>query len=155
MSDSEDDWETADVPEGQFTKVDMEAVRAAEAAAAAEEAIRREREAEAAAAASLKASREQAQREAMDRYLTEMEIRASEAIADRRQWEEHLERCLQQEREDIERKRQLATENSDFIKQQMDWNRTKRKHERKTFVRGASARKGGAARGSAALSASS
>ena len=66
MSDSEDDWETADVPEGQFTKVDMEAVRAAEAAAAAEEAIRREREAEAAAAASLKASREQAQREASD-----------------------------------------------------------------------------------------
>jgi hypothetical protein len=46
---------------------------------------------------------EAAYREAMDRYLTEMEIRASEAIADRRQWEEHLDHCLNQERGDQQR----------------------------------------------------
>ena len=85
MSDSEDDWETADVPEGQFTKVDMEAVRAAEAAAAAEEAIRREREAEAAAAASLKASREQAQREASAKpmILVDLTILSDGAVHNR------------------------------------------------------------------------
>jgi hypothetical protein len=31
MSDSEDDWETADVPEGTFVKVDSAAIEAAEA----------------------------------------------------------------------------------------------------------------------------
>ena len=35
MSDSEDDWETADVPEGTFVKVDSAAIEAAEAEAAA------------------------------------------------------------------------------------------------------------------------
>merc|ERR1712194_231382 len=62
---------------------------------------------------------EKAHREAMDRFLSEMEVRASEAIADRRQWEEHLDRCLKQERHDLDRKRCLAQENSDFILQQM------------------------------------
>ena len=57
----------------------------------------------------------------MDRYLTEMEIRASEAISDKRQWEEHLERCLRQERDDIDRKKSLCKENSSFIQKQMDW----------------------------------
>lgn len=45
MSDSEgDDWETAEVPEGQFTKVDTEAIAAAEAEAAEEARAKRERE---------------------------------------------------------------------------------------------------------------
>ncbi|CAD7971804.1 unnamed protein product [Amoebophrya sp. A25] len=82
---------------------------------------------------------EKAHREAMDRYLTEMEIRASEAIADRRQWEEHLERCLKQERDDMDRKRSLAVENQDFIQQQMEWNRVKRGHDRQNWIMGASA----------------
>eukprot|EP00392_Amoebophrya_sp_AT5.2_P010445 g10505.t1 len=64
---------------------------------------------------------EKAHREAMDRYLTEMEIRASEAIADRRQWEEHLDRCLKQERDDMDRKRALAAENQDFIYGPTSW----------------------------------
>ena len=42
MSDSEDDWETADVPEGTFVKVDSAAIEAAEAEAAAAKARARE-----------------------------------------------------------------------------------------------------------------
>merc|ERR1712194_804667 len=82
---------------------------------------------------------EKAHREAMDRFLSEMEVRASEAIADRRQWEEHLDRCLKQERHDLDRKRCLAQENSDFILQQIRWNSVKKNHDRKSFVASASA----------------
>lgn len=82
---------------------------------------------------------EKANREAMDRHLTEMEIRASEAIQDRRQWEEHIDRCHKQERQDLDRKKTLCQENSDFILQQMEWNRTKRSHDRKNYIASASA----------------
>lgn len=82
---------------------------------------------------------EQAYKEAMDRHITEMEIRASESIQERRQWESHISRCLQQERQDIEKRRALCKENSDFLQQQMHWNEQKRCEARKTFVEGASA----------------
>lgn len=82
---------------------------------------------------------EQAFREAMDRYLTEMEVRASEAIVDKQQWEEHLERCLRQERNDIDRKRALATENQAFIQKQIDWNKTKKRYDKHEFIEAASA----------------
>lgn len=82
---------------------------------------------------------EQAYKEAMDRHITEMEIRASEAIQERKQWEAHIGRCLQQERQDIEKRRALCKENSDFLQQQMHWNEQKRCEARKTFVEGASA----------------
>jgi len=85
------------------------------------------------------AKQEAAFREAMDRYLTEMEIRASEAIADKRQWEEHLERCLQQERNDMERKKGLCKENSDFVQQQMEWNKRKFRQDRLSYIESASA----------------
>jgi len=82
---------------------------------------------------------EQAFREAMDRYLTEMEVRASEAIADKQQWEEHLERCLRQERNDIDRKRALASENQSFVQKQIDWNKTKKRYDKHEFIEAASA----------------
>lgn len=40
---------------------------------------------------------------------------------DRRQWEEHLDRCLKQERDDMDRKRALAAENQDFIYGPTSW----------------------------------
>ena len=42
-----------------------------------------------------------------------MEIRASEAVKERQQWENHIARCLQQERADFEKKRQRESENQE------------------------------------------
>ena len=64
MSDSEDDWETADIAEGQFQKVDTEAIAAAEAAAVEQAKAAREREKRAARERELKEKEEEARQEA-------------------------------------------------------------------------------------------
>jgi len=80
-----------------------------------------------------------AYKEALDRHLTEMEIRASEAVKERQEWENHITRCLQQERDEFEKKRQLNMENADFLHQQMRWNEEARHDQRRHLVDCASA----------------
>ena len=61
MSDSEDDgWETADIPDGQFTRVDTEAIAAAEAAAVERAKAAREKEKQAARENELRKKEEEA-----------------------------------------------------------------------------------------------
>jgi len=80
-----------------------------------------------------------AYKEALDRHLTEMEIRASEAVKERQEWENHITRCLQQERDEFEKKRMLNMENADFLHQQMRWNEEARHDQRRHIVDCASA----------------
>lgn len=80
-----------------------------------------------------------AYKEALDRHITEMEIRASEAVKEREQWENHISRCLQQEKEDFDKKRMLNMENQDYIHQQMRWNEEARHDQRRHLVDIASA----------------
>merc|ERR1719440_795565 len=75
-----------------------------------------------------------AYKEALERHITEMEIRASEAVKERQQWENHIARCLQQERQDFEKKRQRESENQDFLTQQMRWNEEARHDQRRHAV---------------------
>merc|ERR1719380_75626 len=75
-----------------------------------------------------------AYKEALQRHITEMEIRASEAVKERQQWENHIARCLQQERADFEKKRQRESENQDFLTQQMRWNEEARHDQRRHMV---------------------
>jgi len=79
-----------------------------------------------------------AYKEALERHITEMEIRASEAVKERQQWENHIARCLQQERADFEKKRQRESENQDFLTQQMRWNEEARHDQRRHMVEVAS-----------------
>merc|ERR1719149_159441 len=80
-----------------------------------------------------------AYKEALERHITEMEIRASEAVKEREQWENHISRCLQQEKEDFDKKRMLNMENQDYIHQQMRWNEEARHDQRRHLVDIASA----------------
>jgi hypothetical protein len=75
-----------------------------------------------------------AYKEALERHITEMEIRASEAVKERQQWENHIARCLQQERADFEKKRARESENQDFLTQQMRWNEEARHDQRRHMV---------------------
>jgi hypothetical protein len=79
-----------------------------------------------------------AYKEALERHITEMEIRASEAVKERQQWENHIARCLQQERADFEKKRLRESENQDFLTQQMRWNEEARHDQRRHMVEVAS-----------------
>lgn len=85
------------------------------------------------------AKQEAAYREAMDRHINEMEMRAAQAVGERQEWEGHIKQCLVQEREDLNRRRALCSENQDFVKQQMNFNEAKRNQGRKTFIENASA----------------
>jgi hypothetical protein len=85
------------------------------------------------------AKEEVAYREAMDRHIGEMEQRAAMAVFEKQEWEGHIKNCLLQEKDDIKRRRDLCEANSQFIKQQMDWNASKRQEGRKTFIENASA----------------
>jgi len=79
-----------------------------------------------------------AYKEALERHITEMEIRASEAVKERQQWENHIARCLQQERQDFEKKRALNQENQEYLTAQMRWNEEARHDQRRHMVEVAS-----------------
>jgi hypothetical protein len=79
-----------------------------------------------------------AYKEALERHITEMEIRASEAVKERQQWENHISRCLQQERQDFEKKRARENENQEYLTQQMRWNEEARHDQRRHMVEVAS-----------------
>merc|ERR1719160_831028 len=87
----------------------------------------------------LKTRHEHAFQEAMDRHITEIESQAKEAVRDKEQWEGHLQRCLMQERQDMEWKRALAKENSELLQHQMAINEKKRADGRQKYIEGASA----------------
>jgi len=79
-----------------------------------------------------------AYKEALERHITEMEIRASEAVKERQQWENHIARYLQQERQDFEKKRALNAENQEYLTAQMRWNEEARHDQRRHMVEVAS-----------------
>jgi hypothetical protein len=69
MSDSDDDWETAEIPEGAFQRVDVAAIEAAEREArdrAAAEALARDRAAEEAVACQEASRLEREKKKALD-----------------------------------------------------------------------------------------
>mmetsp|Transcript_57872 Transcript_57872/g.154636 ORF Transcript_57872/g.154636 Transcript_57872/m.154636 type:complete len:545 (+) Transcript_57872:110-1744(+) len=82
---------------------------------------------------------ERAYQEALERHIAEMEGKAVEAIKEREQWETHINRCLQQERDDVSKRRGLCRQNQEFIRQQMEWNEKRRGANRDAFVEAASA----------------
>jgi len=77
---------------------------------------------------------ERAYQEALDRHISDMEGKAAEAIKEREQWESHLGRCIQQEREDMQHKRALSMQNQEFLRQQMEWNERRRGANRDTYL---------------------
>jgi hypothetical protein len=86
-----------------------------------------------------KKAQEAAYREALNRHLSEMEVRAGEAIRGRQEWESHVSNCLAQEASEFRKRKELQSHNADFISQQILWNEQKRSEERKRAVIGASA----------------
>lgn len=82
---------------------------------------------------------EAAFQEAMDRHITEIESQAQEAVRTKDLWENHLQRCLIQERQDMEWRRALAKENSELLQHQMALNEQKRADGRQQYIEGASA----------------
>merc|ERR1719389_79856 len=82
---------------------------------------------------------EHAFHEAMDRHISEIENQAVEAVREKEKWEGHLQRCLMQERQDMEWRRALAKENSDLLQHQMALNEKKRADGRQQYIEGASA----------------
>lgn len=83
--------------------------------------------------------REVAFKEAMDRHIGEMEARAQEAMGERQAWHEHVNMCMEQERDDITTKRMRAMENKHFIQQQKRLNAERRKGQRHEDIVAASA----------------
>jgi len=83
--------------------------------------------------------KEVAYKEAMDRHICAMEARAAEAIAERAAWGDHMEACLEQERDEINAKRTRAQMNLHFIKHQMCMGEDKKKSTRNEDIEAASA----------------
>lgn len=82
---------------------------------------------------------EAAYKEAMDRHINEMEIAAGDAIREKKQWNSYIKQCIQEERGDKERRRQLCKDNQSFVQKQMSFNESRRVEGRKTFIENASA----------------
>lgn len=85
------------------------------------------------------AAQEQAYKEAMDRHINEMEIAAGDAIKEKKQWEMYIKQCIEEEKNDIERRRGLCRDNQAFVQSQMQHNERRRQEGRKTFIENASA----------------
>lgn len=83
--------------------------------------------------------REVAFKDAMDRHIGEMEARAQEAMGERNAWHEHVNMCMEQERDDIMNKRMRAMENKHFLQQQKRLNAERRKGQRHEDIIAASA----------------
>merc|ERR1719326_2821467 len=75
----------------------------------------------------------------MDRHITEMENRASEAVAEKEAWHSHVNDCLCQERDEMQVKRSRAQQNMYFLRQQVQWREKQKKEQRKDDIVSASA----------------
>jgi hypothetical protein len=83
--------------------------------------------------------REVAYKEAMDRHISEMENRASEAVNEKDAFHSHVNDCLSQERDEMQIKRQRAQQNQYFLRQQVQWREKQKKEQRKDDIVAASA----------------
>jgi len=83
--------------------------------------------------------REVAYKEAMDRHISEMESRASEAVREKDAWHSHINDCLMQERDEMQVKRSRAQENQYFLRQQVQWREKQKKEQRKDDIVASSA----------------
>merc|ERR1719324_955538 len=83
--------------------------------------------------------KEVAYKEAMDRHISEMEARASEAVREKEAWHAHVNDCLLQERDEIQVKRSRAQQNQYFLRQQVQWREKQKKEQRKDEIIAASA----------------
>jgi hypothetical protein len=83
--------------------------------------------------------KEVAYKEAMDRHISEMEARASEAVREKEAWHGHVNDCLLQERDEIQVKRSRAQQNQYFLRQQVQWREKQKKEQRKDEIIAASA----------------
>lgn len=83
--------------------------------------------------------REVAYKEAMDRHISEMEARASEAVREKESWHSHVNDCLAQERDEINDKRSRYQQNQYFLRQQVQWAEKKKKDQRREDIVAASA----------------
>merc|ERR1719198_2133083 len=63
--------------------------------------------------------KELAYKEAMDRHIAAMEARASEVMAEKQQWSQHVQDCMAQEREEEASKRQKAGINLHYLQHQI------------------------------------
>lgn len=83
--------------------------------------------------------KEVAYKEAMDRHISEMEARASEAVREKEAWHAHVNDCLLQERDEIQVKRSRAQQNQYFLRQQVQWREKQKKEQRKDEIIASSA----------------
>lgn len=83
--------------------------------------------------------REVAYKESMDRHIGAMEARAQEAVSERETWSDHVQNCLEQERDEIQEKRERNQYNLHFLRHQMALGEHKRKEQRKDDIVSASA----------------
>jgi len=83
--------------------------------------------------------KEVAYKEAMDRHISAMEARASEAMFEREAWSQHVHACQEQERDEIQQKRLKAQMNLNFLQHQIKIGEEKKKEQRKEDIVAASA----------------
>lgn len=83
--------------------------------------------------------KEVAYKEAMDRHISAMEARASEAMSEREAWGQHVQACQDQERDEIHYKRTKAQMNLNFLQHQIKLGEDKKKEQRKEDIVAASA----------------
>merc|ERR1712217_610598 len=74
-----------------------------------------------------------------DRHIGAMEARATEAVSERDAWNEHVNTCLEQERDEIQARRSRNQYNLHFLRHQMALGEHKRKEQRKDDIVAASA----------------
>mmetsp|Transcript_24395 Transcript_24395/g.69945 ORF Transcript_24395/g.69945 Transcript_24395/m.69945 type:complete len:529 (+) Transcript_24395:74-1660(+) len=83
--------------------------------------------------------RELAYKEAMDRHITAMEARANEVVQEREHWQDHVQTCLEQERDEIQQRRMRNQQNLHFLQHQMALGEEKKKEQRRDDIVSASA----------------
>lgn len=81
---------------------------------------------------------ELAYRQALSRHLSEMEVRASEAMHAKRQWQDQVSRGKLMEEMESEKRKKLERENMTYLIHQMQLNDDKRRDEKKRFIESAS-----------------
>jgi hypothetical protein len=84
-------------------------------------------------------AQELAYKEATDRHIQEMEMAAGDAIREKRQWQKYVKQCVDDEKDDIQRRRQMFRDNQSIIQNQMAHNEVRRQEGRKQFIETASA----------------
>lgn len=80
-----------------------------------------------------------AYKEAMERHVKALEMRAAETVAEHDAWNSHVSECIVQEREEIMAKRCRAQENLQLLQSQMAQAEERKKTQRKADIEAASA----------------